>query len=142
MSQSFVLKCWFVFAVFKFMHNLKKMHVKLNSWKIFCRLWVSSWNTGVLVQNYSKEAKKRICHTFFSSPNHSWQVHAYKRCSVWNSKWCTWFSIICFLWWGRQLFTFSNKVTFTIVFQDCRIFLNEYNASIPNQLWVGRNMNC
>lgn len=24
MSQSFVLKCWFVFAVFKLMHNLKK----------------------------------------------------------------------------------------------------------------------
>lgn len=50
-----------------------------------------------------------------------------------------WFSIIYFLWQGRQLLHFQNKVTYIIVFQDCRIFLNEYNASIPNQLWVGRN---
>lgn len=31
-------------------------------------------------------------------------------------------------------FLHFQTVTFTIVFQDCRIFLNEYNASIPNQL--------
>lgn len=121
--------CWFVFAVFKF---IIWIHGKFIA-DYECQVGILE----CLFRMIPRKQRREYASDFFHSQNILDRFMLIKDAQFETVS--IWFSIIYFLWQGRQLLHFQNKVTYINVFQDCRIFLNEYNASIPNQLWVGRN---